>query len=93
MERVVRSDGMIVIFDFRISSPRNPDTTGIRRGEVQRLFSNFTVKSRSLILAPPLQRPLAKLSPWLALTIETFIPFLRTHVFSFCTRNKGERPI
>ncbi|WP_322568359.1 class I SAM-dependent methyltransferase [Thiohalophilus sp.] len=88
MERVARPGGMIVIFDFRVSSPRNPDTTGIGRGEVQRLFPDFTVKSRSLILAPPLQRPLAKLSPWLALTLETFIPFLRTHTFHFLRNSK-----
>jgi len=88
IQRVLKPEGMIAIFDFRISSPRNPDTTGIGVDEIQRLFPSFNRQSRSLILAPPLQRPVAKLSPWLALTLEYFIPPLRTHAFHFLRQKK-----
>jgi 2-polyprenyl-3-methyl-5-hydroxy-6-metoxy-1,4-benzoquinol methylase len=84
MMRVVRSK--ILIYDFRISHPKNPDTIGIRKNEIRRLFPNFKIQMQTLTLAPPIQRKLAPLSPLLAYACEVLLPFLRTHAIYLLTR-------
>lgn len=79
MTRVLDPHGYILLFDFRISHPLNPDTSGIRRSEVRRLFLEFRQYGQSLILAPPIARRLAPVAPWLAVMIEALCPPLRTH--------------
>jgi SAM-dependent methyltransferase len=79
MQRVLTPKGLILIYDFRISHPRNPDTVGIRRKEIQRLFPGFQCASRTLTLAPPLSRRLAPVSAALMSFLEYFFPILRTH--------------
>ncbi len=79
MTRVLDPHGYILIFDFRISHPLNPDTIGIRRREIRRLFPGFRQYAQSLILAPPIARRLAPVAPWLAVVIEALCPLLRTH--------------
>ena len=79
MMRVLRKSGVVLIYDFRISDPRNPDTVGIGGREIRGLFPGFEHRERSLTLAPPLQRPLARLSPLLVHILEATLPFLRTH--------------
>lgn len=79
MSRVLRKNGLLLIYDFRISDPRNPDTVGIGAREIRHLFPAFEHRERSLTLAPPLQRPLARMSPLLAHIAEAMLPFLRTH--------------
>ena len=54
MVRVLKLRGKIIIYDYRISDPRNPDTVGIRKREIQRLFPGFAIQVRSLTLAPPM---------------------------------------
>jgi SAM-dependent methyltransferase len=78
--RVARRDGLLLIYDFRIRHPRNPDTVGIGRREVDRLFPGFRHSCRSLTLAPPLQRPAARISPLLAHVLELMLPMLRSHL-------------
>ena len=79
MIRLIRARGLILIYDFRVSDPRNPDTVGIGRREIRRLFPHFDYIRYSVTLAPPLQRPVARVSPVLAHLMETMFPFLRTH--------------
>lgn len=79
MLRVVRPAGAILVYDFRVSHPANPDTVGIPSREVARLFPEAAIRSRSLILAPPLARPLAHLSTTFVSALEAIAPFLRTH--------------
>ncbi|MEA1867009.1 MAG: hypothetical protein U9N19_02755 [Thermodesulfobacteriota bacterium] len=47
MVSVLKSGGMIFIYDYRISDPRNPDTVGIRKSEIKRLFPGLSIKHRS----------------------------------------------
>jgi SAM-dependent methyltransferase len=79
MVRVLAPQGCILIFDFRISHPRNRDAIGIRKSEIRRLFPSFQLYSRSLELAPPLARRIAPVSPVVALALEALCPLLRTH--------------
>lgn len=79
MMRVLVPSGCILLFDFRISHPQNPDTIGIRRSEVRSLFPRFRQHGQSLILAPPIARRLVPVAPLLAVAIEALFPLLRSH--------------
>lgn len=79
MVRVLKPDGKVFIYDYRISAPRNPDTVGIRKREIQRLFSGLSIQVHSLTLAPPISRRVTPISPLLAHMLECLCPFLRTH--------------
>ncbi|MCG6877655.1 MAG: class I SAM-dependent methyltransferase [Deltaproteobacteria bacterium] len=83
MARVLIPTGAVFIYDYRVSHPRNKDTTGIRRPEIQRLFPGFFLQIRSLTLAPPVARRIAPVSPLLAHFLEKVFPFLRTHAIYF----------
>jgi SAM-dependent methyltransferase len=88
MTRILRPTGHIMVFDFRISHPLNKDTVGIRRSEIKRIFPEFDLKIRSLILLPPLARKLAKISPLLVGLIELTLPFLRSHAIYFLNKHE-----
>jgi ubiquinone/menaquinone biosynthesis C-methylase UbiE len=80
MARVVRPGGWVAIFDFAISDPRNPDTVGLGKQEIRRLFPDLTLKRTiKLILPPPLLRLLP--SGWLCLAhvLEALFPLICTH--------------
>lgn len=78
--RIIKPNGVLFIFDFKISSPGNKDTTGINVKEINRLFPEMSMLSSSLILAPPLMRKIAPLSPLLVLFLERIFPFLKSHM-------------
>lgn len=79
MMRCLQPAGHIMIYDYRISSPKNPDTTGIGKNEITRIFPGMQIHSRSLTLAPPISRRIAPVSPCIAHMAEAVFPFLRTH--------------
>jgi ubiquinone/menaquinone biosynthesis C-methylase UbiE len=61
MLRVLRRDGLILWYDFWWN-PTNPQTRGIRAGEIRSLFPNCECSFRRVTLAPPISRLLAKYS-------------------------------
>jgi len=77
--RVCKDGGLIAIFDFRISSPKNTDTIGISKYEIKRLFPDKRLVTKAVMLAPPLHRKISAFSPHLAVFAEWLFPFLRTH--------------
>lgn len=79
MRRVVKPGGVVMVYDFRISDPRNHDTTGITPAEVRRLFAGMPAQVRWLTLPPIITRKVAPISPFLALLMEWIMPWLRTH--------------
>jgi SAM-dependent methyltransferase len=76
---VVAKNGLVIVFDFRVASPRNENTIGISLKEIERLFPGCKVSSKTVVLAPPLMRMLCRLSPHIAIFVEWLCPFLRTH--------------
>ena len=79
MLRVTRPSGWLLVYDFRVSHPGNPDTTAIRTTEIRRLFPSLPLYTQSLTLAPPIARRLATHLPAAALLLEAGLPCLRTH--------------
>jgi len=78
MVRVVKDDGLILWYDFRVDNPSNPDVCGVRRGEIENLFSGCHVTLQRVTLAPPVARRLARCSRLGCLLLEK-LPGLCTH--------------
>jgi len=80
MTRVVKRGGWIMIFDFAISHPKNPDTLGIRKKEISGLFPDLELSHTvKLIFPPPLLRLLPPRLFFLALFLESLLPLICTH--------------
>jgi SAM-dependent methyltransferase len=65
MLRVLRPKGIVVWYDFHVDNPSNADVRGIGRREIARLFPGCALHMKKLTLAPPLGRPLARMSAFL----------------------------
>ncbi len=78
MLRVVKRDGLILWYDYRVNNPWNSDVRGIKRQEIAQLFPGCLIQLQRLTLAPPLARLLAPYS-WLACYLLEKIPWLCTH--------------
>lgn len=82
MKRVCRRSGFILWYDFIYDNPKNPNVHGIPRNAVKQLFSPWKCEFRSVTLAPFINRKTTPIS-WLASEMmETFLPFLRTHLIA-----------
>jgi ubiquinone/menaquinone biosynthesis C-methylase UbiE len=86
MIRVLKDDGLIIWYDFRVNNPWNPDVRGIKKQEIFRLYPNCNVKLERITLAPPLARLIAPYS-WLACQILEHVPCLRTHYLGVIQKN------
>lgn len=85
MHRVVNRRGLIISYDFWISNPNNPDTCGISRRELRRLFPECQIGTSKLILAPPLARLAVPRSMLLTRLLES-CPLLRTYYLAAITK-------
>jgi len=82
MLRVVRPDGLLVWYDFKVNNPLNPDVQGIEKREIRRLFPECSITFRRLTLLPPLARFLGRLSPAVCQLISAS-RLLSTHYLAF----------
>ncbi len=78
MLRVLRPGGLVLWYDFHRDNPRNPDVTGIRKSEVERLFPGCSIELRPATVAPPLARSVGARLPW-ALGVLGAMSWLKTH--------------
>jgi ubiquinone/menaquinone biosynthesis C-methylase UbiE len=62
MMRVLSPRGLILWYDFCVDNPRNPDVRGVDRPEITQLFPGCEIHLEKITLAPPLGRPVARLS-------------------------------
>lgn len=80
MARVVRPGGWIMVLDYAVSDPRNPDTIGIRKQEISRMFPEQKMARPFKLVFPP---PMLRLFPFkllgLAHFMEDVLPFICTH--------------
>ena len=84
MLRVVKSDGLILWYDYHVNNPWNPDVRGVKRQEIEQLFPGCLIQLQRITLAPPLVRLLAPYS-WLACYLLGKIPWLCTHYLGVIT--------
>jgi ubiquinone/menaquinone biosynthesis C-methylase UbiE len=76
--RVVRYQGVIVWYDFRVNNLRNPDARRVGKREIQTLFAGCEIDLVATTLAPPLARVLAN-HAWLFAVMLEALPLLCTH--------------
>lgn len=87
MLRLLKSDGIIIWYDFHKDNPKNPDVRGVKKKEIFELFPNCTIYLKAVTLAPPISRILVPFSVILCELLEKF-PFLCTHYLGVIRRNK-----
>jgi ubiquinone/menaquinone biosynthesis C-methylase UbiE len=78
MCRVLKTNGLILWYDYHMDNPRNPDVKGVKLREIEALFSKCEIRMRRITLAPPIARRLASHS-WLLCYFLSKIPWLCTH--------------
>lgn len=75
--RVNRPDGIILWYDFWLN-PTNPQTRGIRPGEIRRLFPGCSFEFHKITLAPPIARLIVPMQWGLGLFLES-LKLFNTH--------------
>ena len=93
MLRVVKSDGLILWYDYHVNNPWNADVRGVARRAIHQLFPGCSIQLQRLTLAPPLLRLLAPYS-WLACYLLGKVPWFCTHYLGMIRKNAnvmGER--
>jgi SAM-dependent methyltransferase len=85
LQRVARPGGILLWYDLRVDNPRNPDVRSVSRRELRTLFPTWSLRARSVTLAPPLARLLAPVS-WLAAGAAAVLPAFRTHLLAALTK-------
>ena len=86
MLRVLSPKGMILWYDFCVDNPFNPNVRGVGTTEITQLFPNCRIELEKLTLAPPLGRPLARISQS-AYSALSKINMLCTHYLGTISRN------
>lgn len=76
---LVAPGGGVLWYDFIYSNPRNPDVRGVSRARIRRLFPEAAIELRSVTLAPPIARRVARIHPALYAWFN-LLPLLRSHV-------------
>jgi len=86
ISRVLVPGGRFLWFDFAFNNPGNRDVRRVGRSEIHQLFPDFTLRTRRVIVAPPLGRFLGAFSPALYhLAAETRL--LCTHYLCLLEKN------
>jgi ubiquinone/menaquinone biosynthesis C-methylase UbiE len=87
MLRVLKPGGVILWYDFWLN-PTNPQTRGIRPGEIRSLFPNCQYEFHKITLAPPITRRVVPVSWALALLLES-LKIFNTHFLVTIHLKKG----
>jgi len=77
-QRVLKNNGVAIIYDFRVNNPQNKDVKAVNLNELKSYFHGYYCESHTLTLLPPLARFLGKYSGTIC-SILAKIWFLRTH--------------
>ena len=85
IDRVLASDGRLVIYDLRYPSPGNRAVVPIRRAELETMFPGWRIETRTLTLLPPLARsPIGSGERRYRALVR--VPLLRSHIGAVLTR-------
>ncbi len=88
MWRILRQGGWLMLFDFRYNNPRNPQVRKVSRAQLRHYWPAVAAHYRTLLLAPPLARALARVHAprLLGEVLEAALPPLRTHFVYACRK-------
>ncbi len=88
MWRVRRPGGLILVYDFIYSNPRNAAVLGVSQRKIKQLFyrSGVQFDFRHITLAPPVSRIIAPRVYWLANILEQ-CKILNTHIIGIISKN------
>jgi SAM-dependent methyltransferase len=87
MWRILRPGGWLMLFDFRYNNPRNPQVRKVTRAQLRHYWPARASHYRTVLLAPPLGRALARAPRLLAETLEAVLPPLRSHFVYACRKD------
>ena len=87
MKRVCKTNGFILWYDFAFDSPNNKNVKGVKKCEIRKLFENWNCEIRTITLAPPIARRVVPFCWMLAEKLESFFPFLRSHLIAKISNN------
>lgn len=82
MKRVCKNKGFIIWYDFAFDNPNNPDVRGVKQSEICKLFTPWNCEISKVTLAPPIARRIVPKSWSCAEDLETFFPFMRSHLIA-----------
>jgi SAM-dependent methyltransferase len=88
MWRTLKPGGWCLVFDFRYNNARNRNVRKVTQAELRQLWPAKERRYRSLVLAPPIARGMARAPYLVPELIEALVPPLRTH-FMFMARKEG----
>lgn len=84
--RVLAQGGALLWYDFTFNNPHNANVKKVTRKELRLLFPALSGEVKSLTLAPPIARPVARIS-WTFATMLSAVPFLRTHLLAVLVKD------
>ena len=82
MQRVLKSEGIILWYDYYVNNPMNPDVRGVKKKEIYELFPNCEIYLKRITLAPPLTRLIAPHSQLVCYILEK-LKIFNTHYIGF----------
>lgn len=83
ISRVLRPGGVLLWCDIAFNNPANKNIKSVKLQDVLALFPKFKkVRSKKVILAPPLAKLVVPVSWLMADFLESCVPLLRTHIFA-----------
>ena len=88
IDRVLKKDGSIIFYDMKGNNPFNSKTKKISKKELQHLFKNYSIKTKSLTVLPQLSRIISLVSPNIYPFL-TKLRFLHTHYISELIRENN----
>jgi SAM-dependent methyltransferase len=86
--RVLRPQGAVLWYDFRVRNPGNPNVRGVGRTQIDSLFPGFTKDLVLVTVLPPVTRRLGRLAPRLYPALRLF-RVLRTHYLALLIKPPG----
>lgn len=86
--RVLKPNGLVIWYDFWLN-PTNPQTQGITKKEIHRLFPDRQIHFRKVTLAPPISRRIVPIS-WTVCAFLERLTFLNTHYLAIIHANPNE---
>jgi ubiquinone/menaquinone biosynthesis C-methylase UbiE len=86
MLRVLKSDGIILWYDFRYPNPFNSDVIPMKKADLIQLFGKKNMLLKLLTLIPPVARKFSKISFTLCRLLEA-IPIFRSHYLAIIKKN------